>query len=201
MTDRWFFAHDNVKHGPFTSQQLFALATAGKILRTDTVWKEGIERGVPAAQVKNLFPATSAHDAPVKAAATSATVAAATIEPLTEPAPPTSEETAEPAEPESSPQNEPVETLAQDGVTAEEAPAPPKPKQVIVRKNRAIAGKGTRIVSQDGLNVRIKKKCTVCGREDNNWSTLRIKPGLNRATFFCRTCKRIRDVEFQGVSG
>jgi hypothetical protein len=55
MTTQWYYVHDAKRLGPFTARQLAELAAAGKILPTDTVWKEGMEKGVPAEKVKNLF--------------------------------------------------------------------------------------------------------------------------------------------------
>src|SRR5216684_6371639 len=55
MTTQWYYVHDAKRLGPFTARQLAELAAAGKILPTDTVWKEGMEKGVPAEKVKNLL--------------------------------------------------------------------------------------------------------------------------------------------------
>ena len=43
MPGGWFYAHDADKVGPFSGQQLKDLAACGSLLRTDTVWKDGIE--------------------------------------------------------------------------------------------------------------------------------------------------------------
>src|SRR5437762_552335 len=56
MADQWYYARGGDKLGPFSARQLKDLADGGRILPTDTVWKQGIERGVSAARVKNLFP-------------------------------------------------------------------------------------------------------------------------------------------------
>jgi ribosomal protein S27AE len=55
MADKWYFAKGETKLGPYSSAQLKELADNGKILPSDTVWKEGIEKGVLAAKVKYLF--------------------------------------------------------------------------------------------------------------------------------------------------
>jgi hypothetical protein len=64
MADRWFYARDGEKQGPYTAQQFRSLALDGSLLTTDTVWKNDIARGVSAAKVKNLFPATVAEPPP-----------------------------------------------------------------------------------------------------------------------------------------
>ena len=57
MADTWYYAHaDFVRIGPFSGQELRNLADAGSILRTDTVFKTGVEQGMSAAKVKHLFP-------------------------------------------------------------------------------------------------------------------------------------------------
>ena len=45
MVDRWYYSHDENKLGPFSAGQLKKLAAAGQILRSDTVWMEGVEKG------------------------------------------------------------------------------------------------------------------------------------------------------------
>ncbi len=56
MSQLWFYGKLGSRLGPFTALQLRVLADAGKILVTDTVWKDGIDLGVLATRVKNLFP-------------------------------------------------------------------------------------------------------------------------------------------------
>ena len=58
MVDRWYYAHDETKSGPCSAEQLKGLAACGRILPTDTIWKEGIENGVLARKVKHLSPLT-----------------------------------------------------------------------------------------------------------------------------------------------
>src|SRR5438132_913364 len=52
MTVQWYYGTGGSRHGPFSAQQLQALAAAGTIQPTDTVWKEGVAQGVPAHRVK-----------------------------------------------------------------------------------------------------------------------------------------------------
>jgi hypothetical protein len=55
MTDQWYYGWDDQILGPFSAQQLRDLAEAGHIQPMDTIWKEGVQDGVPAYRVKNLF--------------------------------------------------------------------------------------------------------------------------------------------------
>src|SRR5262249_7593338 len=71
MADHWYYAQGGDKLGPFSARQLKDLAAAGRILPTDTVWKEGIDKGVLAANVKNLLTLAPAHSSPVDASALS----------------------------------------------------------------------------------------------------------------------------------
>src|SRR5262249_32654630 len=56
MADRWYYAAGGDRQGPFTPRELRDLVDAGRIQPMDTIWKEGHDQGVPAHQVKNLFP-------------------------------------------------------------------------------------------------------------------------------------------------
>jgi hypothetical protein len=56
MAEQWYFGRDNKRFGPFSAPQLKELAALGKLQPKDTVWKEGIEKGMLAEKVKNLFP-------------------------------------------------------------------------------------------------------------------------------------------------
>jgi len=63
MANKWYYWHDAAILGPFTPERLADLALAERILPTDTVWKDDIEAGIPASQVKHLFPASVATPA------------------------------------------------------------------------------------------------------------------------------------------
>ena len=69
MADEWYYWNGSDVLGPFSGRILAGLAAAGKVLPTDIVWREGVERGVPAAEVKHLFPAAAADSAPPPAPA------------------------------------------------------------------------------------------------------------------------------------
>lgn len=62
MAGGWYFAHDNDKLGPFSGEQLKEFAASGVILPTDTVWKGGVEQGVQASRIKNLFASPAAEE-------------------------------------------------------------------------------------------------------------------------------------------
>jgi hypothetical protein len=63
---------------------------------------------------------------------------------------------------------------------------------------RAVAGKGTMIVGQDGTTVKYRKKCTTCGHEDSSYKSLPITRGMTRVSFFCPKCRRTCAVEIHG---
>src|SRR5437870_5515390 len=73
MADRWYYAHGARRLGPFTARELSGLAAAGKLLPADTVWQEGMEKGVLAERVKHLFPQAQAGAGPTDAAGISPT--------------------------------------------------------------------------------------------------------------------------------
>jgi GYF domain 2 len=61
MADLWFFGRGSDIDGPVSGSELSQLAATGKVLPTDTIWQDGNEDGIPAAQVPNLFrPAVAA---------------------------------------------------------------------------------------------------------------------------------------------
>jgi hypothetical protein len=62
VADRWYYAHGEVKRGPYSGRQLRDLADSGSLVPTDTVWKEGLEKGALAGNVKNLFPPAPAPE-------------------------------------------------------------------------------------------------------------------------------------------
>jgi uncharacterized protein DUF4339 len=79
-------------------------------------------------------------------------------------------------------------------------PKQPGPKKEAVRKRRAVAVSGAVLVSQDGVMVRYRKKCFKCGQEDGTTNSMAIGIGVTRVGFFCRTCKKMRDAQIQGIS-
>ncbi len=228
MADRWYCAHGGQRKGPFSSQQLKALADAGKILPTDIVWKEGIEKGAPASKVKNLFSpsavnTTGASTAPApRSPASSSPAAAATQaedrppdgtqdEPLAEADGADGGDAAAPAQTDEPRTTEgAVSDSNESTVLITEAPprsleeAPPtrapRANPEPPKKGRAVAVKGAVVVGSDGVNVKFRKKCTECGFVDTNCTSLKVRPGAMRTTFFCRKCKKSREVELHGFT-
>lgn len=231
MAYRWFYLHGTTlngaaRNGPYSCRELADLAASGQILPTDTVWKEGIDKGVLARRVKYLFqlapvPCSGSDGVtltpvpPLSQGSADASTSAGlppAVEP--EPAPPaeTGSGSTEPAaakQPEENsgmagapaePTPAPIPTeinLMPDG-EAPATPVPPSPPPKKVRKGRAVAGKGALIVGQDGINVKFKKKCTTCAHEDGTRNTLKITNGMTRLSFYCPKCRKKRDVEIQG---
>ncbi len=58
--------------------------------------------------------------------------------------------------------------------------------------------KGAVITFQDGIHVKYRKKCTVCGYEDHFLNTVPIRNGVTTVSFYCRKCRKPRRVEIQG---
>ena len=56
MADQWHYSVAGEKKGPISSGELKRLASAGKLSRTDLIWKEGMANWAPAGKVKGLFP-------------------------------------------------------------------------------------------------------------------------------------------------
>ena len=190
MADRWYFGQGEAKHGPFTGQELKDKATRGEIVPTDTVWKEGVAKGALASRVQHLFQAVQV-----------VALVEPPVAPVAEATPLPSHEVGlvplEGVDPSPAPRNDTPPTPVEP--PAEKAPqaAPPAAKNH-VRTGRATAGKGAIIMSQDGVNVKFRKKCTVCSNEDASWTTVPIRSGTMRSPFYCRKCRKSREVEVHG---
>lgn len=207
MSDQWYYSSTGDKVGPFSSQELRDLARAGSIQPTDTVWKEGVERGVVAARVRYLFESqagVAAEQPPADPGIVQQQVAAvaeaATV--MVSPEPPGP---ADSTPLESPPHNFGGQPEQPAAVPPEEPPveAPPAPKpkqqnnQPKPKKGHAIASRGAVIVSQDGDVVHFRKKCTKCGHEDASKSRMPIRNGASRQTYFCPKCRKLMSVEIQ----
>src|SRR5688572_3498232 len=59
MADQWYYGRGSLIFGPVSGVQLAGLAAGGEVRPTDTVWKDGVEAGVPANKVKHLFRAAT----------------------------------------------------------------------------------------------------------------------------------------------
>jgi hypothetical protein len=187
MGDRWYYGQANNKLGPFTPGQLRELAASGGLLGTDMVWKEGVVLGALAARVKNLFRPLRDTVVVVAPPPLSPTEPAAVVLAGAATAPPP-----EPPAPIASP------VLASPSNAPTCAGAKPLGGKPPAKKGRAVAGRGVRIVGQDGVVVQFKKICIKCGYEDPVRSTLPIRNGTTPVSFFCPKCKKSHQGEIQG---
>ena len=181
MADRWFYARADDKIGPFSGPQLRQLAVLGQILPTDTVWKEGIAKGVFAGKVKYLFASTISEVAAVS---------------VSDPVP--SVDLPVNVPPDVSPPAVPENLQEQPAVIVPVTPKQPSVYQPQAKKRRAVGVKGADIVNQDGARVQYRKKCTKCGHEDSSRSSMPIPNGTVRAGYFCPKCRKRQPVEIQG---
>ncbi len=67
MAGQWYFASDRERVGPFSAAELKQLAALGTLRPTDTVWKEGVDKGVVAEKVKHLFSPPQTPEFPASA--------------------------------------------------------------------------------------------------------------------------------------
>lgn len=171
MSENWYIGRGDQQLGPFTVFELKELGMAGKVEPTDAVWREGMPNRVPATRVKGLLPVV---DMPISTKVASA-----------------------PAEEAAVAEEAPAKTPEQEA--AERRKAAQKKADLEVRKRRITGVKGAIILSQDGKEARIRKKCIKCGTEDRSRTMLKILPGTSRTTFFCPECRRVYPVEISGV--
>ncbi len=213
MADMWYFAKDQKKLGPFSSAEFKELADTGQVLPTDMVWKEGIEKGVLAAKVKNLFSTPPAGVSPAPAAAEEGIAAQ---EPLAEgkpereevqpsplpndpvPTAPAATSTGSAEEPATPPQGSAAAATAAE-VPRKKTPIQPQASAPKARVFRVVGATGAIILGQDGTSVKYKKKCPKCGTEDSSVRTMQIRSGINRDRYFCQKCKKLQHVEIHGA--
>ena len=172
MTGQYFFAHGETEHGPYSADQMRSLATDGKIEPTDFVWQHGMTRRFAASRVQHLF-----EDAPDSADSDETDVA-----------------TAEAEAPLQAAEEKPADAIAERPV---EKPMRVPEKE---RPRRVVTIKGGVLVSQDGKHVQFRKKCTVCGYEEQGRTTQVIRPGAMKMAFFCRKCRKGRSTEMTGTT-
>ena len=55
---KWYYETGDEKVGPVSTQELTQLATEGAIQFDTRIWKEGLDKSVPASRVKGLFPSS-----------------------------------------------------------------------------------------------------------------------------------------------
>ena len=182
MADSWYYARDDERNGPYSGRQLRDLADAGTILQTDTVWKTGVEQGVPATKVKHLFPSIEATHPVI-----------AVVVPVSPPLPP--------AEFDDTDSHLVALSEPTPPVPVETAPEAPKPKpfqEPPARRRTASAGRGTIVMGQDGTHVRFKKQCTTCQHVDSSSISMKITQGTMKSVLFCPKCKKRRECELRG---
>ena len=57
MGQEWYYRQNGQKNGPISGAEMKQLAAAGKLQAADMIWKQGMEKWVPASSVTGLFPA------------------------------------------------------------------------------------------------------------------------------------------------
>ena len=166
MATQWYFEREARRFGPYLAAQLRELAANGELRPQDFVWKEGMEKGVLASRVGNLFAGPAAGV------------------PLAEGAAPAAEE------------REPALVKAETPPARVEVPEAVKaPPPLPVRKPRVLSIRGGVIQSQDGTVVRYRKTCPKCGHSDNSITSAPIQCGTTRTNFFCPKCRKNHPVE------
>ncbi len=65
-------------------------------------------------------------------------------------------------------------------------------------RGRVVGLKGAVITYQDGIIVKYRKKCIVCGFEADGCHTMLIRKGVTTAVFYCPKCRLTRGVQIQG---
>jgi hypothetical protein len=206
MADQWHYSHAEQEFGPFSAVRMKDLAATGEVLPTDAVWKEGGEGRVVAAKVKGLFRRTPltkvalsisgamvrepVPPAAIVARSTPADVSALAnlLQSVT-----ATGSSSEPAVVSARPAD--VKSRSQAMTGHDQRRTSPEP----IQKLRVVAIRGAIIVSQDGRVACYKKKCINCGHEDPNRATMQIRRGINRISFFCPDCRKLRIAEIQGV--
>lgn len=200
MPDQWFYANDQEKLGPFSSAQLKELAVIGQVVPTDTVWKEGIEKGVLAARVKNLFLAKQS-ETPSPA---TGNVSSSCLPAQAEGPHPASAKESPPTPPPRSPaatenQGPALQADTDEDQKLQSKKAPKQNQLTAKRLFRVVGSSGAVVLGHDGTYVRYKKKCPKCGHEDSSVKAMAIRSGVNRDRFFCQKCRKLQHVEIHGA--
>jgi hypothetical protein len=147
MADNWYYATDGKKLGPFSSAQLKALAAAGQLLTSHTVWKEGVEKGVQAARVKNLFPEPKElpPDPEVLSSCVTPETQSSVADPVNEASPASSPATAENQGPS-------LQAITDKDQKPKSGKAPNQNQQTTKRLFRIVGSSGAVICGQDGTS-------------------------------------------------
>jgi hypothetical protein len=212
MAREFYIARDEQQYGPFTARELRELGVGGKIRPSDLVWREGATVRIPATQVKGLLSPAGAPQAGAESAATVATAEPRTAEEQASTDSSAAIETAfdiaavgmpaglvmDNTEPEKPKAEAPPVGGSADSPISTTPPPPEKPKE---RPRRVISIRGGKLVSQDGSHVVFRRVCEKCGSEAQGRLTLAIRPGAMKVPYFCRKCRKGRQVEMMGVGG
>jgi len=200
MTGAWFYGRGADISGPVSSRELADLAASGRVLPSDTVWREGHEAGVLAGKVKNLFSISHLGTPPSLAPVPEADAGLSQLTTVEPPGPTAVESAAALAALEPHEAGLPETQATGATIPADSATIPPVfQRPAPVKAARAVAGKGTVIVGQDGKTVKYRMKCATCGKEDSSWKTISIPRGLARSSFFCPKCRKRQEVEIHGI--
>jgi hypothetical protein len=222
MAEKWYFAREGKKFGPFSATQLKELAATEQLRPQDTVWKEGVEQAVLAVKVRHFLPPIQAKAPPAQPGGRTVPVPSfprspsrqLTLQPLglaTDSVPPSQPPEAQTTSPE-------PKSMIPDGlelipiddcISAPIVSAPPTdgtgsehsdvPEQEEVKKRRVPGVVGVVFTSKGGLVVKYGKKCLKCGYADTKLTTTPIQRGIRRTNFICPRCKKSQRVEIQGV--
>jgi hypothetical protein len=205
MAEKWYFARAGESFGPFSAAQLKELAATEQLRPQDTVWKEGMEKRVPAAKVQHLFPPIQAKAPPSPPGGR--TVAAPCLSPPRRASPQPPVLAADPVPPSRPPVAEARSLEPRVGIPddLELVPiedgtlAPPASAAPARTKRRVLGMSGGVLVSQDGVVVQYRNKCHRCGRADRYLTTMPIRVGITSVNFFCPKCRKTQQVEVRAV--
>jgi hypothetical protein len=207
MAEKWYFARAGKSFGPFSAAQFKELAATEQLRPQDTVWKEGMDKGVPAAKVRQLFSqihtkappsppggrtvaAPSPSLSPPRRASSQPPVLAADAVPPARP--PVAQ--ARSLEPRVGIPDDLELVPIEDGSLARPVSAAPART-----KGRVLGVSGGVLVSQDGVVVKYRNKCHRCGHADMYLTTMPIRIGITSANFFCPKCRKTQQVEVRAV--
>jgi len=222
MAEKWFYAREGEKFGPFSATQLKELTATEQLRPQDTVWKEGMEQGVLAVKVRHLFSPIQAKGAPAQPGRRTVPVPAPPRSPSRQLTPQPPGLDADSVPPPSPPVIQAISLKSRsilpddlelipidDRISAPTVSASPTddtgsehsdvPEQEEVKKRRVLGVVGVVFPSKGGLVVKYGKKCLKCGYADTKLTTTPIQRGIRWTYFICPKCKKSQRVEIQSV--
>jgi len=162
MTVQWYYGTGESRHGPVSAQQLQALAAAGTIQPTDTVWKEGVAQGVPAHRVKHLFAASAVPAGADAANSERPQATTGSADQVTATAPATVLESASPTQPShqtvAGPGTAPEGATPASSGEAETTASTALPQQGRASGGQKDAGNGSALLSKDSGSGEVANK-------------------------------------------